>query len=156
MSARQANQPDAGDKAGPITVRKAPCTSCPYRRDVPSGIWAASEYAKLPMFDGETGEQADAGAFSLFYCHRTPEFLCAGWVGCHDMTENLAMRLHGRDIDPAVFSYVSPVPLFSTGAEAAEHGLRDLDAPGPQAQAKSQELLRVIARRNEREGNDDG
>lgn len=105
------------------TVRLSPCPSCPYRRDVPSGIWAPSEYAKLPLYDLSTEEQAEVGAFAPFYCHATPDFLCAGWAGCHDMAENLAMRLHHRTIDPAVYDYVSPVPLFSSGAQAAAHGI---------------------------------
>jgi hypothetical protein len=129
------------------TVRPRPCPSCPYRKDVPSGIWAASEYDKLPQYDGETGEQATVGAFSLFHCHSTPDLLCAGWVGTHDMDNNLAMRLHGRDIDPAVFDYQSPVPLFASGAEAAEHGRRDLGDPGPDARARARYLMKIIARR---------
>lgn len=27
---------------------KVPCGTCPYRRDVPAGIWHGEEYAKLP------------------------------------------------------------------------------------------------------------
>lgn len=132
-----------------ITVRQSPCPSCPYRRDVPSGIWAAGEYEKLPGYDGETWEQAEAGATGLFSCHRTPDFLCAGWAGCHDMAGNLAMRLHARrqDVDPEVYDYVSPVPLFSSGAEAAAHGLQDISEPGDAAQVKARQLLRVVAQR---------
>jgi hypothetical protein len=137
--------------AGLITVRKSPCPSCPYRRDVPSGIWDASEYDKLPVYDLDTGEQAMARAFALFQCHATPEKLCAGWAGCHDMSRNLAVRLHARDIDPAVFDYVSPVPLFTSGAEAAEHGRRDLRNPGTAARLKARQLLRLVAARKRNE-----
>ena len=28
-------------------VRSQPCSSCPYRKDVPSGVWAHHEYEKL-------------------------------------------------------------------------------------------------------------
>lgn len=42
-----------------------PCDSDPYRKDVPSGIWDASEYAKLARYDGPTANQP-AG---LFLCH---------------------------------------------------------------------------------------
>lgn len=129
------------------TVRPRPCPTCPYRRDVPSGIWAAGEYEKLGGYDGETGEQAEAEAFALFYCHSTPDRLCAGWVGCHDMDENLALRLHGRGIDPAVFGYVSPVPLFGSGAEAAAHGMRDVENPGAEARARQEKLIRLVAGR---------
>ena len=36
---------------------KNPCGSCPYRKDVPSGVWAVSEYLKLVEYDRPTGEQ---------------------------------------------------------------------------------------------------
>jgi hypothetical protein len=134
-----------------ITVRPRPCPSCPYRRDVPSGIWHASEYDKLPLYDLGTGEQVLARATALFHCHSQPASLCAGWVGCHDMDSNLAMRMNVRDVDPAVFEYSSPVPLFASGAEAAEHGKRDLPQPGPAARRKVQQLLRMQdARRADR------
>jgi hypothetical protein len=138
-----------------ITVRQSPCSSCPYRRDVPSGIWAASEYEKLPGYDGETWEQAEAGATGLFFCHSTPDFLCAGWTGCHDMTSSLAMRLHARrqDVDPEVYDYVSPVPLFATGAEAAAHGLQEISEPSDAAQAKVRQLLRIARSRPEKRKN---
>lgn len=132
-----------------VTVRKCPCSTCPYRRDVPSGIWEASEYDKLPGYDDDVPDQAVAGATGLFRCHRTPGFLCAGWVGCHDMGSSLAVRLHHRDIDPAVYEYASPVPLFASGAEAAEHGKRDLPAPGPAAVRKARQLRRLQGRRSE-------
>ena len=130
-----------------LTVRQKPCSSCPYRKDVPSGIWDADEYDKLPRFDGDVPEQIEAEAFSVFSCHSTPDFLCAGWVGCHDMNNNLAIRMHRSPIDPAVYEYVSPVPLFASGAEASEHGKRDIPAPGPEAEEKMHKLLKQIGRR---------
>lgn len=137
-----------------IRPRTRPCSSCPYRRDVPSGLWTAAEYDRLPPFDGDTGEQAMAGAFGLFHCHQQPQHLCAGWTGCHDMQHNLAVRMHARDLDiDAVLGYESPVPLFTSGAEAAAHGKRDLAAPGPAARRKIRQLLGLVARRREPPGN---
>lgn len=130
-----------------ITVRKRPCPTCPSRRDVPSGIWQASEYGKLPRYDGDVPDQLATGATGLFYCHSQQENLCAGWVGCHDMSNTFAVRFNIRDVDPAVFDYVSPVPLFASGAEAAEHGKRDLPAPGPEAERKIRQLLKAQERR---------
>jgi len=132
-----------------ITVRSRPCPSCPYRRDVPSGIWEESEYDKLARFDGDIPDQLAAEAFRLFYCHSQPESLCAGWAGCHDMENNLAVRMHAADIDPAVYDYSSPVPLFASGADAAEHGKRDLGRPGPEALAKISQLRRLKAAQSE-------
>lgn len=105
------------------TCAPAPCRSCPYRRDVPSGIWAAEEYQKLPLYDGETMDQLPA----LFYCHQQDGKLCAGWVGCHDTDHLLALRF--QRVAPEVYDYVSPVPLFDSGAEAAAHGMAEIERP---------------------------
>jgi hypothetical protein len=131
-----------------LAPRRLPCSSCPYRPDTPSGLWAQNEYDRLPAYDGETGEQAMKCAFGVFMCHQRDGNLCAGWVGCHDMAQNLAVRVHAGDLDlDAVLDYVSPVPLFSSGAAAAEHGKRDLAAPGEDAKRKAKMLLRLAARK---------
>lgn len=116
-----------------------PCSSCPYRRDVPSGIWAPSEYRKLPAYDQPTWNQPTAP----FQCHQNAAGddrarLCSGWVGCHG-TELLALRLaaaarrlSGPALD-ATITYTSPVPLFESGSAAMEHGMRDIVNPGPAA-----------------------
>lgn len=109
----------------------APCGSCPYRRDVPAGVWHASEYEKLRRYDGGTVEQLIAGGTGLFFCHQNDGHLCAGWVGCHDMGEAVAVRL--SPVDPSTFTYESPIPLFGSGAEAAEHGLSGVADPDEKA-----------------------
>lgn len=112
-----------------------PCGSCPYRRDVPSGVWDPSEYEKLPRYDGDLIEQPP----SVFMCHQQDGRLCGGWVGCHDMYDNLGLRFAAADrrISPddltAVLDYTTTVPLFGSGAEAAAHGLADVEQPTPQA-----------------------
>lgn len=124
-----------------------PCGSCPYRRDVPSGVWDASEYRKLPRYDEATqGQPAVA-----FFCHQQDGRLCAGWVGCHDMGESLGLRFAGmagaltpEEFD-ACLDYTTDVPLFGSGAEAAAHGLRDLAAPDDRAVR----TMRKVARRQE-------
>jgi hypothetical protein len=116
-----------------------PCGSCPYRRDVPSGVWAEEEYEKLPAYDGETFEQP----IGVFHCHRQDGRACAGWVAVHDMYESLALRLasaEGRvDVD-GFLDYETDVPLFGSGAEAAEHGLRDLEEPDADARRVMKKL----------------
>jgi len=128
---------------------RSPCTSCPYRRDVPSGVWAAEEYAKLPRYDADTAGQP----VEPFFCHQQAGRICAGWAGCHDMYEALSVRLAaamgkltGRALD-LVLSYVSPVPLHPSGRAAADHGLRDVLAPGAAARAMSLRLAETRARR---------
>lgn len=128
-----------------LAPRPRPCPTCPYRRDVPPGVWAEEEYAKLERYDGDVPDHVEAGAFGLFHCHTTPEFLCSGWVGCHDMNNMLAVRLHWRDLDTGtVQGYVSPVPLFGSGAEAAAHGRSGITGDTRAAQLKA---LRYAGRR---------
>jgi hypothetical protein len=132
----------SGEMNQPLTVACVPCGSCPYRRDVPSGIWHKSEYDKLPLYDGETWEQSQ----NLFLCHQKDGKICAGWLGCHGPEELLAIRLavqFGRQaIDPAVFKYRTDVPLFSSGAEARAHGIQAIKQPRAEAQKMISGLLR--------------
>lgn len=112
-----------------------PCGSCPYRKDVPSGVWSAEEYEKLPPYDKPTGYQPP----QVFMCHQQDGHLCAGWTACHDMTQNLGLRflIQTDQIDPsdidAVFDYATPVELFASGVEAATHGLAEINAPDQRA-----------------------
>lgn len=126
---------------------KAPCKSCPYRRDVPSGVWAASEYRKLPDYDGEIIDQLTNGATMLFDCHQRDGHLCAGWVGTHGPHELLALRLHGHEVDPSVWSYESPVSLFASGREACDHGMREIDKVGDRARSTIGRLLATVPRK---------
>lgn len=128
---------------GPAT---RPCPSCPYRRDVPSGVWDAAEYDKLRRYDQPTPYQPTR----VFLCHQGNGRLCAGWVGCHDMDEMLAMRIAVADKSltvaemQAVADFVSPVELWGSGAEAAEHGLADVGQPGRAAR----EVIAKVTRRH--------
>jgi hypothetical protein len=127
-----------------MTVRpNGPCAQCPYRRDCPSGVWDKSEYDKLRKYDGTIAQQAMAGAHQVFMCHQSDGRICAGWAGCHDMRETLAMRLHWLSVEGSVFTYESPVPLFASGAEAADHGQREIDAPGIEAEAAIEKIVKV-------------
>lgn len=127
-----------------LTCAKSPCKSCPYRRDVPSGVWAKEEYDKLPAYDGEIIDQLRKEAYGRFDCHQRDGHLCAGWVAAHGAGELLALRMQANKIDPSVWSYRSPVPVFSSGKEAAEHGKRDLDNPTARSKRMVKSLLRRV------------
>jgi hypothetical protein len=120
------------------------CGSCPYRRDVPAGLWAAEEYAKLPRYDAETGRQP----LGVFRCHQGDGRVCAGWAGCHDTENLLALRIAAArgvlspQVLAAVLAYRSPVPLFATGAQAAAHGLSGVSAPDARARRVADRLVR--------------
>jgi hypothetical protein len=104
---------------------------------VPSGVWSEQEYAKLGTYDGETGEQAMKGALAVFSCHQGDGQICAGWAHVHGNDDNLALRLALRldpDVDvESVLEYSTDVPLWGSGAEAAAHGMRDIDTPSDAA-----------------------
>lgn len=121
-----------------------PCGSCPYRQDVPSGVWDREEYDKLPEYDQETATQP----VGVFLCHQQNGSICAGWCGVHDMNEALSIRLAvsmgkitPEDAD-TILDYTTPVPLFGTGQEAAEHGLAALDRPDADARKVIDKLTR--------------
>ena len=126
-------------KTSPHHALAAPCKSCPYRRDVPSGVWAEEEYEKLVKYDGEIIDQFTKGATGLFLCHQQNNALCSGWLGCHGPNELLAMRLNFEQVAPEAYDYKTEVPLFSSGAEAAAHGLKEIEKPSGTA-------LRTISR----------
>lgn len=125
----------AATAKAPQSPASRPCNSCPYRRDVPSGVCDVQDYEKLRAYDLDIGEQPP----EMFQCHRADAEshlgrICAGWVGCHGR-ELLALRLgllRGR-ISEATFkaavAYRSPIPLFESGAEAADHGQADIRYP---------------------------
>lgn len=130
-----------------------PCPSCPYRQDVPSGIWHEHEYAKLTEYDGPTGNQSPG----VFQCHLTEKRgkkqplrrICGGWAGCHDGDELLSLRIAAAtglislETKQRTIDYVSPVPLFASGAEAAAHGMRDIQQPSAEASHAVRKILRV-------------
>jgi hypothetical protein len=121
----------------------APCGSCPYRTDVPSGIWAREEYEKLPAYDQSTGLQP----VGVFLCHQIDGRICAGWAGCHDMAHSLGVRialLEGR-LDPeqadALHTYTTTTELHPSGRAAADHGLAEMGDPSPAARRAASRIL---------------
>ena len=132
--------------------RLQPCETCPYRRDVASGVWAAHEYAKLPDYDKPTGEQPIAA----FYCHTSPDFLCNGWAICHQSRGHAFQLLALRfavlfDSEPIVIP--APVlPLFKSGAEAARHGMKQIERPTRRAASAIRKIEAVRSRKAGRKG----
>ena len=127
----------------PATARKTPCASCPYRADVPAGIWHADEYAKLPAYDGDIPEQSSA---KTFFCHQTGREICAGWLGHRDHpTDLLAVRLGlaNGDLDDSIADYSTGAELFGSGAEAAAHGISGIEDPDPRARQTISKILRL-------------
>ena len=122
-----------------LSPRKSPCATCPYRLDVPSGVWDEEEYAKLPAYDRPTGEQP----VRVFMCHQQDGKLCAGWCAVH-AEESLALRLgvsFGK-VDPSAINYQTTVPLHPSGTAAAEHGMKDYTNPPEKAREAITKIVR--------------
>uniref|UniRef100_UPI003899F30B DUF6283 family protein n=1 Tax=Pigmentiphaga litoralis TaxID=516702 RepID=UPI003899F30B len=132
--------PAAEEGSRPAGPRPRPCASCPYRRGVPSGVWDAAEYVKLPAYDLPLSEQPPAA----FRCHQGDGSICSGWLGHRNPEDLLAVRLgviRGR-LHPSCLEYRTDVPLFGSGADAAAHGTAELTAPNKAAQAVIAKLIR--------------
>lgn len=127
------------------TARKNPCGSCPYRANVPSGIWHEDEYRKLERYDGDVAEQATKGATAVFLCPQGEQEACTGWLGHRDPAELLAVRLGvaGGTLDPECLSYRTDAELHSSGEAAAAHGMADIAAPTVEAEAAIEKIVRV-------------
>lgn len=121
-----------------------PCGSCPYRVDVPSGVWDEEEYLKLPAYDAETGHQP----IGVFLCHQRDGSVCAGWAHVHGDEHSLALRvavahdLMTLETLDAVIAYRTDVPVFATGREACAHGLEEVASPGAGARRVIRRLRR--------------
>jgi len=128
-----------------VNVLKSPCATCPYRRDVPAGIWHPTEYAKLAEFD------ESPGPLKTFLCHNSPDTpgdtACRGWLTVH--REGIAVRLgilQGQYSPEEVFAEVAE-PLYSSGKEAAAAGLAGCRRPSAEARRLMRKLARARARR---------
>jgi hypothetical protein len=122
-------------------IRSNPCNACPYRCDVPSGLWAEHEYEKLREYDEPTMDQP----FAHFACHATPEKLCNGWAVVHNnrghQFELIALRILGVYETPT-----SDIALFASGNEAADWGERDIENPSPEAMDAVAKLMKKYER----------
>lgn len=128
-----------------LQFNNRPCSSCPYRKDCPSGVWHEQEYLKLAEYDKETGEQPTA----TFLCHDADreQTMCRGWLDTHDKVHLMALRLAMamRRIEPSIIDLPhSDIPTFASGQEAMIHGLENLEEPSMEAT----ELIRKLKHRH--------
>ena len=130
----------------PLTVLPEPCSSCPYRRDTPPGVWDRTEYEKLRRFD----EGAENPDFATFLCHHTTadnEICCRGWLAVH--RESVAVRLtmlKGATTPDQVYADVK-TPLYATGNEAADAGIAGIEEPSLEARKTIQKVRKSVNKR---------
>lgn len=119
-------------------VRSMPCRACPYRRDAPSGVWHRDEYDKLRRYDNETWAQPTAG----FACHASPDHYCNGWAIVHSGRGHEHDLLALRICWPEGGIPETNIAMFSSGNEAADHGLAEITNPTPRAIEAAMRLVR--------------
>jgi hypothetical protein len=70
----------------------------------------------------------EQASIAVFMCHQPDEGdVCSGWLGHREYPEDmLAVRLGiiRGDLDENCLEYSTDVPLFESGAAAAEHGMK--------------------------------
>lgn len=123
-------------------IPASPCSTCPYVRATPAGVWHPDEYARLPSYDNETGDQPAIP----FYCHYNNGNLCGGWLATHDIDHLLSIRLaiSMGFISTDVYDYETEVPCWSSGEEAAEQGT----VWGEPSDAASKAIARIEQRQS--------
>jgi hypothetical protein len=121
-----------------LKVAAEPCSTCPYRKDTPPGIWHQSEYEKLRAFD--TNE-----SIAAFLCHQSTATgeptACRGWLTVH--RESVSVRLammHGKVTREQVYASTK-TPMYATGEKAADAGCSGLKRPSADAVRKARTLL---------------
>jgi hypothetical protein len=123
-------------------INRSPCKSCPYRQDVPSGIWDESEYRKLLDYDEELPIQP----LAVFMCHQSDGCLCRGWLDTHGDLASVRLAMHTGLLDPDdvcnALDEGPVVPVFASGREAAEHGMRDIEEPSDRAFDLMDQIIR--------------
>ena len=121
--------------------RAKPCASCPYRRNVPSGVWHPDDYAKLPAYDRDTMDQPA----NAFMCHQGDGCVCSGWLAHRGPYDLLAVRIGVMrgNLDASCMDHETDVPLFESGQAAADHGMRDIENPGAKADAVMGKITRL-------------
>lgn len=131
----------------PLKVLKSPCSSCPYRKDVPPGVWHESEYEKLRGYD-------DNSTLGVFLCHHTSgerQTVCRGWLYVHQ--DSVAARLAcatGAVTVDQLFAEV-PVECYGSGNEAADAGLAGVEKPTVEAVLMGRKI-RAAKQRRTRKG----
>lgn len=114
-----------------LIVADKPCSTCPYRRDTPRGIWDESEYRKLPEYD----ENPPSGvpAFATFLCHHSPSMTqnaaCRGWLTVHQNSVAVRLALLKGLVTPEQVNAEPTVELFKSGRQACAAGLEGIKYP---------------------------
>jgi Family of unknown function (DUF6283) len=130
-----------------LAVNKSPCSSCPYRKDTPPAVWDAEEYEKLRTYDDDSLDTA----FAIFMCHQGPmigkELVCKGWLNVHPDCIAVRIALSRGKISVEDRDHQTDVPLYASGNEAANAGMKGIRRPGRAARSVIGKLSALRARK---------
>lgn len=130
-----------------------PCSTCPYAKATPPGIWHPEEYEKLPRYDERelTLDDDVRPLLRPFGCHNRAverDTLCRGWLSVHG--DSLAVRvliLEGK-IKPSDVPPENEPGLYASGREACDAGLAGCQGRLlPEAEAAQNKITRTRAKR---------
>lgn len=114
----------------PLDVNHNPCSSCPYRKDVPPAVWDSAEYGKLREYDNDPPD----APYSIFMCHQGPminrELVCKGWLDVHPAAWRTPWR------DNACKTSNNRRTCRSIRQVQRQHGRAQKEFAGPRAQRK--------------------
>lgn len=125
-----------------LHVAPRACSTCPYRKDTPPGIWHPEEYEKLRTYDEQPGEMP---RLAVFHCHQENatgvSTVCRGWLSTH--RDSVAVRFGCVTGQLDVHEIPQkPEPLYyASGTEACEAGLAGVAAPSQEAQKEMRKLV---------------
>lgn len=120
---------------------RRPCSSCPYVRSTPAGVWHVDEYAKLPTYDDSAAEPA----LGVFLCHQSNAHgrstVCRGWLSVHADSIAVRLALLNGSITVKQRDAAVDVELYDTGADAAAAGAAGIENPSPAARRLIDRLI---------------
>lgn len=119
-----------------LAVTPNPCSTCPYRRDTPPGIWEPEEYERMR----ESGER-----FATFLCHHSPvigKTICRGWLTVERDSIAVRLAIFRGEVTAAERDAPVSAALYETGHEGADAGLAGVDHPSPAARKAIAALIR--------------
>lgn len=131
--------------SAPLLCPPTPCSTCPYRRDTPTGIWHPGEYIKLAEYDDDPPRESVP--LATFHCHQETitgrPTVCRGWLAVHGDIPAVRIAVIRGEIPPEEVDRPVSVPLYGSGREACAAGLRGVSRPGKKARAA---IVRLQAR----------
>ena len=127
----------------PLHVPKTGCSTCPYRKDTPAGVWHPDEYAKLKRYDEHDylrdGPSAEPQIPELrvFHCHQEnatgDPTVCRGWLSVHRSAVAVRLACATGDLRVSDLPMAAEPLYYETGAQAAAAGLSGCVAPDSKA-----------------------